>query len=342
MTDETNPQSDVENLIIGHFDDSLTEEEEKQLGQALSTSAAAKRLFTSHMRMEGRLHSLGRDGLLREPDPRSETRQELRTVADESAESLDDVRYKTVDSQPMSSARFRIWTASSLAICVALIFVWALWPTSVSASSVLQKAQQAAAEMIDRTYRMSESRQNAEGSPTTYELMITVRGEGRFVVQPDHGDYVMGSDGTDYWMARKNGPVFVTADFRKLATELQRRIPNRQLLNDVLASPNEPLLLGISDLLLLIVRRYDIELVDSANPAEHHVRATRRSYVRGRPSIINLHADSETGVVVKAEVEFADSWKRTWELIETSTLSDQWYHHSRHFPSGRVHRLDSE
>jgi len=336
VTDKTNRQRDIENLIIGHFDGNLTEEQEKLLGRTLATSAEAKRIFTAHMRMEGRLHSLGRDGLLREPGvvtqdafPADRSRQSANTEAEQNG------------SKSLPSSRFRVWTASSLAICVSLMLCWVLWPTSVSASGVLRKAQQVAAEMIDRTYRMSESRSNSEGRLTTHELTITVRGEGRFVVQPEHGDYVMGSDGTDYWIARRNGPVFVTSDFHAMAPELQRLIPNRQLLNDVLASPNEPLLLGMSDLLLLVKRRYDIELVDSANSAEHHVRASRRSNVRRLPSVINLHADAKTGVVLKAEVDFAESRQRTWELIEASSLSDQWYHHSQHVPDAQVQRLDT-
>ena len=304
--------------------------------QALATSAGAKRLFASHMRMEGRLHSLGRDGLLREPGgvaqeafPTDRNRQPADTAAEQTG------------SGSAASSRFRIWTASSLVICVAVMLGWALWPTSVSASSVLQKAQRVAAEMIDRTYRMSEYRPKAAGNLTTREVTITVRGEGRFVVQPDHGRYVMGSDGTDFWLARRNGPVVVTADFMKLAPELRRQIPKRRLLKDVLTSPNEPLLVGISDLLQLIKRRYDIELVDSTNPAEHHVRATRRSNVGHQPTIINLHADAETGVVIRAEVEFPNSRQRTWELIETSNLSDQWYHHSQHAPGRQVKRQDA-
>ena len=48
----------VEELVIGHFDGSLTEEQEKELAEALASSDSAKQLFLSYMRMEGRLHSL--------------------------------------------------------------------------------------------------------------------------------------------------------------------------------------------------------------------------------------------------------------------------------------------
>ena len=67
MTDKAMNQQAIEQLIIGHFDGSLSEEQEKELAEVLATSTASKQLFLSYMRMEGRLHSLGRDGFLREP-----------------------------------------------------------------------------------------------------------------------------------------------------------------------------------------------------------------------------------------------------------------------------------
>ena len=56
MSEQQNEQ--IEDLIVGHFDGTLTAEQEKELAAALSSSPAAKHLFLSHMRMEGRLHSL--------------------------------------------------------------------------------------------------------------------------------------------------------------------------------------------------------------------------------------------------------------------------------------------
>lgn len=330
MSDIADDQHDIEELVVGHFDGTLTEEQEKELAAELAASDSAKQLFLSYMRMEGRLHSLGRDDFLREPTT------EAQATVSHPADSAPAVQHRR------RSWGSRVWTAStSLAVCAAVMLTWTLWPSSVSASSVLERAQQAAAEMVDRTYRLVMTSPNGARGPMSREMRITVRGGGRFVVQPDHGVYVMGSDGTDFWITRRNGPVFVTGDFRTLAPELQRRIPNRGLVDGILASPDEPLLLDMSGLLLLIEHRYDIELVDSDNPAEHHVKATRRSDFRGGPSIINLEADAERGVVLKAQVSFDRSRQRTWELIETLTLSDQWYHHSEHAPDRPVERLDA-
>ena len=143
----------------------------------------AKQLSLSYMRMEGRLHSLGRDGFLREPA--AESHESTRQPADTMP------AVERVPQRPRSW-RSRIWTASpSLVVCCAVVLTWALWPSPVSASSVLQKAQQAAAEMVDRTYRLVLSNPNASGGPSSREVRVTVRGGGRFVVQPDNGMYVM-------------------------------------------------------------------------------------------------------------------------------------------------------
>ena len=333
MSDITDDQNDIEDLVAGHFDGTLTEEQEKELATELDGSAVAKQLFLSYMRMEGRLHSLGRDGFLREPNAEI---QESISRPDDSALALQ----RPLVERPLW--RSPVWTASMfLSVCAVVTLTWVLWPASVSASSVLESAQQAAAEMVDRTYRLVTSHPDTENGPATRELTITVRGGGRFVVQAENGAYVMGSDGVDFWMARRNGPVFTTGDFRTLAPELRRQIPNRRLLEDVLASSDEPLLLDMSGLLLLIEHRYDIRLVDSPNPAEHNVHATRRSGIRGGASVIDFQVNAESGVVHKAELDFGGSRQRTWELIDTPTLSDKWYRHSQHAPGRLVERLDT-
>ena len=336
MTNEQTNQDGLSDLIAGHFDGSLTGEQEAELAELLATSAEAKQLFLSYMRVEGRLHSLGRDGFLREPVAACEIEPERpSSQSKESAPVVSVVRRRLrLIAASMSLAAF--------AVVMLMVSSGILWPSSVSASSVLEKAQQVAAEMVDRRYRLVEARPEVQGGSPMRDLVITVRGGGRFVVQPAHRAYVMGSDGTDYWVARQNGPVFVTDDFRTIAPELKKRIPNKSLLHSVLASPEEPLLLDMSGLLRLIERRYDIELVDSANSAEHHVRATRRAGLRGGRSgalIIDLKADAKSGVVFWAEMNFADR-QRTFELIETPAVTNQWYHHSEHAPDRRVERLD--
>ena len=198
MTGESKNRNDVENLVVGHFDGSLTVEQDRELAEALTATAEAKQILLSYMRMEGRLHSLGRDGFLREP------MAEAVTAPGQSAPQPSGV---TPVGQKSGHPVLRLFAAStSLAVCVAVILMLltgVLWPPSVSASSVLQKAQQAAAELIDRTYLVTLSSTD-ERSPTR-ELRVDVRGGGRFVLRPIHGAYVLGSDGTDYWLTQQTG-----------------------------------------------------------------------------------------------------------------------------------------
>jgi hypothetical protein len=332
MTTQPNNPHAIENLIVGHFDGALNDEQEKELAEALATSAAAKQLFLSYMRMEERLYSLGRDGLL------GDSAAELAGEPGQTASQPVDI----AAGVPSGRRHPRLFSKStSLTVCAVVILTlsfWGLRPPSVSASSVLREAQQAATELIDRTYRVVLS--DASGRSQTRKFTINVRGEGRFVVRPIDGAYVMGSDGTNYWLIRKNGPVWVTSDFRSLAPKLQRKIPNRHLL-ELAASPNEPLLLEMAALLSLIERKYDLEFVPSVSSSEHHVRATLRSEKYNGPTLINFWADADSGVVLRVEIEWSNDRKKRFELVESETLSERWYDYSAHAPGRTVKRLDA-
>jgi hypothetical protein len=332
MSDKSKNQNVIEELIVGHFDGSLTEPQETELAEALAASASSKQLLLSYMRMEGRLHSLGRDGFLREPaaDPEAIIRQPADiTSADQHGNQ----------HSPSMRSRF-LAVSTSLAACAAVILMLTsgLWPSSVNASSVLQKAQHAAAEMVDRTYRMVLADSDAESGSGGREFTINVRGGGRYVVRPTDGGYVMGSDGTNFWAARQTGPVWVTGSFRSLSPELRRRIPNRPLLG-LLTSPDEPFLLDMSSLLSLIEREYEIELGDSDDVTEHHVRATLQSGRRGRPPVIDFWADADSGVVLRAKREWPGGRQARFEFVKSSTLPDQWYHYSQHAPDRQIQRV---
>lgn len=329
MTEEPRNRTDIENLIVGHFDGTLSEEQEKEFTIALATDAEAKQLFLSYMRMEGRLHSLGRDGFLRESVTQPAIELEPPTP-----QSTDVALLAQSDRQ-----RWRLLAASSLAVCAAVMLMLVsgiLWPSSVSASSVLQKAKQAAAELIDRTYRVTISQTKEHSQSQTFT--INVRGGGRFVIQPADGAYVMGNDGTDYWMTQTDGPVWVTSDFRSVAPKLRKKIPNRRLLG-LASSPDEPLLLGVSDLLSLIERKFDVELIESASANEHHIRATVDSVRRNHPEVIDLWSDVDSGVILRAEVEWSSGMQRRFELVESVKLSPHWYQHSEHAPGRKVERI---
>ncbi len=334
MTDNAQNQDAIEELIVGHFDGRLSEQQETELAAALAASSESKQLFLSYMRMEGRLHSLGRDGFLREPTAEPDAFH--RAAADVTPVDQNDNQHS-----PSMRSRF-LAVSTSLAVCAAVVLMITvgLWPSSVSAGSVLQKAQQAAAELVDRTYRLVIFDTNAESDFGGREFTINVRGGGRYVVRPTDGGYVMGSDGTNFWAARQTGPVWVTGSFRSLSPELRQRIPNRPLLS-LLTSPDEPFLLDMSSLLSLIEREYELELEDSDDVTEHHVRATLRSGRRSRPPVIDFWADADSGVVLRAQREWQGGRQARFEFVESTTLSDQWYHYSQHAPDRQIQRVNA-
>ena len=344
LNNEASNQDNVEELIIGHFEGNLDADQEKQLAAAISNSTESKALFLSYMRMEGRLHSLGHDGFLSADDAQpTRSRVNAGTVApanrSSTAEPVKSAKSNLGIRRPKYQQHSRVWMASSsVAVCCMLIAIvcWGLWPSSVDASSVLRKAQNAAAELIDRTYRITISR--SEPPSRTREFTINVRGGGRFVIQPADGAYVMGNDGTDFWVTQENGPVWVTSDFRSIAPELRKTIPVWRLLG-LAASPDEPLLLGISDLLSLIERKYDVELVASDTVKEHHMRATANWSRPNYPEVIDLWSDVESGVVLRAESRLPNGRQRRFELVESAKLSQQWYHYSEHAPGRKVKRI---
>jgi hypothetical protein len=321
MTGEPKNPNHIEDLIVGHFDGSLTGEQEKELAETLATSVEAKQIFLSYMRMEGRLHSLGRDGFLREPDAAAQDIVQQRAEVTP-ADHVSDNRFAFIQS--------RRWaTSSSFAVCVALLLLlgWGLWPSDASASNVLRRAQRAATDMVDRAYRVTISGGNVQYEAATQELMINIRGGRHYVIQPIDGSYAMGSDGIDFWLTQQGGPVWITKDYRTLPSAIGRRIPNRGMLK-LADSRDELFMMPMSLLLSWIEDSYDVELVESLDPAENHVRATLRSQTGNRAQIIEFWSDADSGVVLRAELKWGSGRLTRFELVDAPTLSNQWYHSS--------------
>ena len=328
MSETNSKTKEIEALIFGHFDHSLTEQQERELAQLLRKCSETRARFCIQMRMEGRLHSLGRDGFLSPPAPEF--------VAEAEASACDNQHEVTPPSTTSSKRRFRTAITSWVIAATALLLLltsWSLWPSGVSAASVLEQAIEAAKETVDRTYRVTLI--NPKDQTVEQELRLDLRGASQFVIRPVDGSYIMGSDGSEFWITRPNGPVWVTNTYRSIAPALRRRIPNRRILG-LATSPNEPLMLEISGLMTLIKRNYDIELVNSPGSPEHHVRATLRSARQNVPQHIEFWADSDTGVVTKAVTHWPNQSSRALELVTSEPLHQDWLHYSHHAPNARV------
>ena len=330
MSDKNRPNPEAEALILGHFDNSLTERQESELAQRLATCPETRARFRTQMRMEGRLHSLGRDGF-------------LTSAAAQQASAADGlgshVEHQVTTVAESSSSRrippvFTSWVAAASTIL--LLAAWSLWPSGVNAASVLRQAHQAAQELVDRTYRVTLT--NPSNQALEQELTLDIYGGSKFVLRPVDGSYIMGSDGSQFWMARPDGPVWVTSNYRALAPALRRRIPNRRILG-LATSPNKPFLLDITELLSLIKRKYEIELINPSGTPEHHIRATLRSEVVNVPEKIEFWTDADTGVVIKAKTYWPDQNIRTLELLNSEPLNPNWYQYPLHAPNAEARRL---
>jgi len=334
MTQPDDQQNPFEDLIVGHFDGKLSADQELQLAKTITESPESKRVFLSYMRLEGRLHSLGHDGF-------------LNAAGVEDVDATVQPVGRKVDSRSENephSKRSRLLAASSLiATCCGLMALlsWGLWPSSVNASDVLQRAQRAAAEQVDRAYRVTIVNSNRAKDITNQELMIHIRGDRLFVIEPTDGSYLMGRDGSDFWMTSRDGPVWITKDYRLLAPELKRKIPNRRLLG-IASSPNEPLMMQMSSVLSAIETFYDVQLMDSSDAGEHHIKATRSRGGRNRPDAIEVWANEDSGVVVRADMKWSNDDRLTrFELVNSPVLTDGWYQYSQHAPDREVMRLEA-
>ncbi|MHC4995059.1 MAG: hypothetical protein ACYTGQ_08410 [Planctomycetota bacterium] len=344
MNPEPGNRDVLEGLVLGHFEGALTEDEERELADLLETSTEAKRLFLSYMRLEGRLHSLGRDGFLREPA------DEL--CEDEWVDSVSDPHER---SPACSGGRSpaRLWASvSSIAACfaVTLIFVWGYQPSEASASGVLRQARLAVEELVDRSYRVTMTESVAENeAPIVSEMELHMRGGGRFVILPKNKRYVMGNDGTDFWtVILSRGPVWVTSDFFSLSRDLKQQFPNLPVIQ-LASNPDEPLLLELSSILESMENDYNVELLESEFSGLRHVRAVRRPGRRGGPPRIDLWVDTQTGVTRRLEWEFGtrkpDDEMRTRVSvvqIESREFSESWYGFDEHAPGRKVRRVNTK
>ena len=327
MSDRSKKFREIDDLIFGHFDHSLTEQQECELAHHLKTCPETQARFCTQMRMEGRLHSLGRDGFLSPPAPQLPSEAN----ASESDNMHEVTPASNVSHKQSIPTAITSWVVAATAIL--LLTSWSLWPSGVSAASVLEQAKQAAQKIVDRTYRVTLI--NPQDQTVEQELRLDMRGASQFVIRPLDGSYIMGSNGSEFWITRPNGPVWVTDNFRSLAPALRRRIPNRRILGFA-TSPNEPLLLEISGLIALIERNYDIELVNSPGSPDHHIRATLRSAKSNLPQAIELWADPETGVVGKAVTQWPNQSSRALELVQSEPLHEEWLQYSHHAPHAEV------
>lgn len=245
----------------------------------------------------------------------------------------------------------RLWlTWGAVASCLAVMstLMWSYRSSTANASSVLHQARIAATESVDRSYRVTMKKFVAgTDQPNVSEVELNMRGGGRFVVQPQNKRYVMGNDGTDFWLILKDGPVLVTGDIRSLPREQMRQIRNLPVVQ-LASNPHELLLLELSSILELIEKNYHVDLLESEDPGVRHVLARRRDGRRLGPLSIDLWVDVQTGVTRRMELELVPSSgkilaKRVSLIqIESQSFPESWYGFAEHAPGRAVRRVDAK
>lgn len=318
---ELTTTSQIESLVIKHFDGALNLEQDRMLADLLKESREAREIFLSYMRLEGRLHSLGRDGLLIE-------------VAE------------TPINSPIRHVRYRnVFAVSAVSACLAgaLLFLFAAFElSSVNASSVMQRVKTAATQMVDRTYRVTLFENDASPN-TASKAMVNARGGGHFLVRADGDSFVLGSNGDRYWATRGNGPILIAENRGAFRSLVRQAKPQGLFFLGIAASTDEPLLLDIEGLLVLIERHYEIKLMDSDNDSVHWIHGKRRTTAQSngshRPDQIDVFVDKDSGVAIQLDLVWHGGSKMQFEFDGSSDLPVQWYEHSYHFPKRSIKYL---
>ncbi|MGB0600241.1 MAG: hypothetical protein ACPGLY_26485 [Rubripirellula sp.] len=356
-------------LVRRCLDGEATHEEFKQFEEILRNDPEFRKDYLRYLNVDLALAAMpketkqpGKSSSTEELEPlgnllrtNAEARATLRSLAtiDAGCQQLAADEAVAISSDRVSNAGLHgrakpMWlTWGSVAACfaVTLIFVWSYRSSTANASSVLHQARLAATERVDRSYQVTMTKLVAgNDQPNVTEVELNMRGGGRFVVQPQNKRYVMGNDGTDFWLILKEGPVLVTGDILSLPREQMRKLRNLPVVQ-LDSDPNELLLLELVSILELIEKNYNVELLESEDPGLRHVLARRRDGRRLGPLTIDLWVDVYTGVTRRMALElvpFSDKVlaKRVSIIqIESRVFSESWYGHAEHAPGREVSRM---
>lgn len=246
----------------------------------------------------------------------------------------------TVPASAATARRSWIATLVSLAAMIVLGVVF-LAPQAgpKTALAAVEQSLRAAAEDVDRQYRLALTRANGA---TLAPIILTVRGARRFVwEQPvPLGTLRVGSNGEEYWMVPVVGPVIVAAE----GSLIERLLSEKQLSTPILT---------LTTALEWLRDRYDLELLaeeDLAQAADAS-RTVRCVHLRGRlrnggdglqPKEIEIWSDRDSGVVQRMTLAWPAATRFGLERAEIrlqatpSNLPENWYDHAAHHGGRRI------
>jgi hypothetical protein len=276
-------------LIDGYLDDQLSDEEVSRLGDLLKQNPEHSKQFAQAMLMHDRLHAEVQANALGRVQPYD----------------------LTVSIQRLPRKR---WTLPAMAAAAAIFILASIFwhggasPTASAAVVALDRMIEAAAQTVDRFYRIRVTDPGPEGAappvlsggkgrkPGIDGAELYVRGLDQFVLVRHFGngtDFITGSDGTIGWAVAPKGPVHLSHDTRRF-----RR-----------AVPGEHEELPFTDLragLVELRRSYDLTLspidrADAESRAQSELVAVKKPGRRSGPERVVIHFDSE-GVAHRIEL----------------------------------------
>ncbi|MCA9139020.1 MAG: hypothetical protein KDB00_19745 [Planctomycetales bacterium] len=205
--------------------------------------------------------------------------------------------------QRRGSKIFAIAGSLGLAACLLIAFA-VLRPGTLSAAEALERIIQSAAESVDRAYKihvleeyqqrrkpenLSEQQWLTESNENVDGAMLYIGGTDRHVfvrALNDGREMKSGSDGSESWAFRDDGPVHISDDM----TRFRGKIPGQQQS------------IAFTDLysqLTLLRDGYDVELsedTDRVSQIRRLVGHRKSREVRG-PKSIELHFDRDDGTI---------------------------------------------
>lgn len=290
------------------------------------------------------LDSLLRQALRPDPEARDARIQEALQHLDEQIPipSEDDsqsiVRIRRVPS------RGRRWL--SLAVAASVVLAVGLWwqasNPSRRAYATVQESLQRAAETGAREYRVTVVVQRPVAGRDEIVDSLYVDGAERFALRHQPilplGEVWIGGNEREKWIAPRRGPILV-GDLKMLRNWMAQK--------EDLPAPY----LHITTILQRMSKDYELEMLpdeDVVAPEQlnttvqcRRVRGLLRDTSRGRPRVIDLWADRDSGIARRLVLDWHLQPEQlgrsnvTVELVGRRDLPPDWFEHSAHHDEGR-------
>ena len=322
---------DYQELIHGHLDDSLSNEQQAQLNQWIKSDPQHAGQFASCMMLHDRLRS-------------------------ELAASENDATCVVMPNKPRASGwgRRSFAVASTACTLLAVAFLWQTVnaPSASAAIIELNRIIEANDLPMDRTFLLSvrdavippkhqdptSPERRRPPKPSLDGAVLDVRGSNQFVLQRKtaQGEYfITGSNGTTSWAVRPDGPVRYSNDLTRFARDLPGHEYGLPVNN-------------LHDGLEVLRTAYDVELLpreDSEPAAKRDSEIYRRMVAVKKPGFRGA---------TRVEIRYAESSGKISEMrfdqmsygpqqitlrmtaTEEQTLPDNYFNHSPHHGPDRV------